>query len=71
MERMANEYGISRNRQYTKIVSGSNTATYLALLEEDGDLHTAITDMDVLTQIQVPDEEVSYAQDLLFVQLYS
>jgi pseudouridine-5'-phosphate glycosidase len=71
MERMANEYGISRDRQYIKIVSGSNTATYLAVLEEDGDLHTAIADMDVLTQIQVPDEEVSYAQGLLFVQLYS
>jgi len=68
---MANEYGISRDRQYIKIVSGSNTATYLAVLEEDGDLHTAIADMDVLTQIQVPDEEVSYAQGLLFVQLYS
>ena len=70
MERMANECGISRDRQYIEVVSGSNTATYLAVLEEDGDLHTAIADMDVLTQIKVPDEEVSYAQALAYVPIF-
>ena len=41
------------------IVDESNTATYLAVLNENGDLHTAIADMGVLEQIPVPDEEVS------------
>jgi pseudouridine-5'-phosphate glycosidase len=59
MERMANEYGFDIDRQHIEVVRGSNTATYLAVLEEDGDLHTAIADMDVLAKIKIPDEEVS------------
>jgi len=59
MERMANEYGIDIDRQHIEVVRGSNTATYLAVLEEDGDLHTAIADMGVLAKIKIPDEEVS------------
>ena len=59
MERMANEYGIDVDRQHIEVVRGSNTATYLAVLEEDGDLHTAIADMGVLAKIKIPDEEVS------------
>ena len=59
IQRMEREYDINKERQCVEIVSESNTATYLAVLESDGDLHTAIADMGVLENIPVPTEEVS------------
>ena len=47
------------------VVEDSNTASYLALLDSNGDLHTAIADMDVLHRIRIPSEEVR-----LFLQVY-
>ena len=38
------------------IIEGANTATYLALLDSDGDLHTAVADMKVLSDIPIPSE---------------
>jgi pseudouridine-5'-phosphate glycosidase/pseudouridine kinase len=37
-----------------RIVKGGSTATYLALLDGDSDLHAAIADMNLLTQIPSP-----------------
>jgi len=65
IQRMQEEYGISGGRQRVEIVRDSNTATYLAVLNSDGDLHTAIADMGVLEKIPVPSEEVSGKFDLL------
>jgi len=38
----------------SRAVSGAGTATYLAVLNESGDLHTAIADMGVFSKIEVP-----------------
>ena len=40
-------------------VATPNTATYLAVLDSEGELHTAIADMDVLEDIPIPDIKVS------------
>ncbi len=57
-QRMACDYDISTDRQCINVVDDCNTATYLALLGSDGDLHTAIADMSVLSHIPIPDEKV-------------
>ncbi len=57
-QRMVDEYDIPLDRQYIKIVPGSNTATYLATLDSDGDLHNAIADMDVLSEIPLPNRDI-------------
>ena len=36
---------------------GANTASYLALMDGDNDLHAAVADMDVLERIPCPPEE--------------
>ena len=64
IKRMKEDYGISTSRQTVNVVNDFNTATYLAVLQSDGDLHTAIADMAVLEKIPIPQEEVSIA--LLF-----
>lgn len=66
-QRMQDDYDISHERQRVDFVDESNTATYLAVLNENGDLHTAIADMGVLEQIPVPDEESLSAVDYLVV----
>jgi hypothetical protein len=39
-------------------VTTTTTATYLAVLDSEGELHTAIADMDVLENIPTPDIKV-------------
>ena len=58
VQRMEDNYDINKQRQRIEVANDSNTATYLAVLESDGDLHTAIADMAVLEKIPIPDEEV-------------
>lgn len=67
MSRMEDEYDICRERQYIEVVKGANTATYLAVLDSNGDLHTAIADMGVLSRIKIPDEETLSHADYLIV----
>lgn len=68
MQRMEQEYDIRRGRrQRVEVVPDSNTATYLAVLNSDGDLHTAIADMEVLEKIPIPDEECLSKADYLIV----
>ena len=55
---MADDYDIGSDRQRINVVGDCNTATYLAVLGSDGDLHTAIADMSVLSHIPVPDAKV-------------
>ncbi len=57
-QRMVDEYDISFDRQYIKVIPDFNTATYLATLDSDGDLHNAIADMDVLSHIPLPSDGI-------------
>lgn len=50
-----------------RVVEGANTATYFAVLNESGELHTACADMDVLKYIQLPPHEVINHAELLFL----
>jgi pseudouridine-5'-phosphate glycosidase/sugar/nucleoside kinase (ribokinase family) len=44
----------SSSRETVVSVDGASTATYVAILDEKGDLHTACADMDVLNHITAP-----------------
>jgi len=46
-------------------VDNARTASYLAVLSESGDLHTAIADMEVNTCIPVPSDESLKSADIL------
>jgi len=50
MERFSMAGGVDCSR----VVPEAATATYLAVLNETGDLHTAIADMDVFSKIELP-----------------
>ena len=66
LSRMEENYDLGKGRQCISIVSDLNTATYLAVLNEEGDLHTAIADMDVSAEIPVPHKEtLSHAEFLI------
>lgn len=67
MKRMEEDYDITKDRQQIEIVKGANTATYLAVLNSEGDLHTAIADMSVLSRIKIPDEKTLESADYLIV----
>lgn len=54
VERLAEECGVHSSRQTIQVVDGANTATYIAILNELGDLHTACADMTVLNHIRPP-----------------
>lgn len=40
-----------------QVIDKLHTATYVAILKEDGDLNTAIADMDIMDNIPIPDEK--------------
>jgi sugar/nucleoside kinase (ribokinase family) len=66
LSRMKESYDLGEERQCISVVSELNTATYLAVLNEEGDLHTAVADMDVLADIPVPhNETLSHAEFLI------
>ena len=48
-----------------KMVERANTATYLAVMDQSNDLHTAIADMKVLSQIHSPPVEVLREAEIL------
>lgn len=58
LDRLNNFCGVSSTRQTVCLVDKSNTSTYVAVLNEDGDLHTACADMTVLDRISPPPTEV-------------
>lgn len=49
------------------IVEGENTASYVAILDEDGDLHTACAEKKVLDYMAVPSSEVLQEAEYLIV----
>ncbi|KNC78554.1 hypothetical protein SARC_09027, partial [Sphaeroforma arctica JP610] len=54
IHRMKYDYGLVGADQSVRVVEGKHTATYAAVLDETGDLHTAIADMSVLSAITTP-----------------
>mmetsp|Transcript_57351 Transcript_57351/g.171033 ORF Transcript_57351/g.171033 Transcript_57351/m.171033 type:complete len:675 (-) Transcript_57351:78-2102(-) len=67
ISRLEDECGVVGARKTVATVSGENnrTATYLAVMNSLGDLHTAIADAAVLQHIPVPSQEVLAAADVL------
>jgi pseudouridylate synthase / pseudouridine kinase len=62
------EYGIQDSQATINVIDGSNTATYLAVLEgETNDLHTACADMAVMSMIQRPSNRVLATAKILVV----
>jgi pseudouridine-5'-phosphate glycosidase/sugar/nucleoside kinase (ribokinase family) len=67
LNRLATECGVQTSQSTVHIVDGANTATYLAVLEANGDLHTACADMSVLSSIAPPHDIVLEAAEILVV----
>lgn len=58
LSRLVEDCGVQAPRSTVQVVDEANTATYLALLNGKGDLHTACADMTVLDHIQSPSMDV-------------
>jgi pseudouridine-5'-phosphate glycosidase/sugar/nucleoside kinase (ribokinase family) len=57
IQHMEEDYGISSDRRNISF-SKNNTATYLAILDSKSDMHVAIADMEALTEIPIPNEDL-------------
>ncbi len=67
LQRLRTDCGVIGIDDTVRIVSGEHTATFLALLNDAGDLHTACADMNVLTKIEPPsDETLQQAEMVVF-----
>ncbi len=66
-QRMEEDYDIPSDRQHIKVVESSRTATYLAILDSDGELALAIADMDVLNEIPIPEESIISESEYLVI----
>ena len=65
LNRLSTKYGIQASDETVQIVDKANTATYIAVMNEKGDLHTACADMTVLDAIQPPSQKVLEQADFL------
>ena len=57
LQRLKDPCGVVGVDSTISVSKDHSTATYLAVLESDGELHTACADVSILSQIQVPDEK--------------
>lgn len=62
MNRLQDECGVQHD---ISIVDEANTATYLAVLNSRGDMHTAIADMSVLSQVKPPTVDAMRGAEIL------
>jgi len=67
LNRLETECGIPSARDSVKVVDGANTATYLAVLDGDGDMHVACADMKILKRIPMPPDDVLRVSAMLVV----
>lgn len=58
LDRLSEDCGVPSAHQTVRVVDGANTASYIAVLNEHGDLHTACADMSVFDEIGVPPQDV-------------
>ncbi len=61
------DYDIPKERQFVKMIPNSNTATYLAILDNNGNLHNAIADMEILKEIPLPEERIIKEAEYLVI----
>jgi hypothetical protein len=65
--RLEEECGVQSSAETIHVANGSSTATYLAVMNGKGDLHTACADMTVLDHIQSPSLEVLKDAEMLII----
>lgn len=65
LSRLETECGVSSARDTVKIIDGGRTATYLAVLDGEGEMHVACADMDILKKIPMPPDDVLRASAML------
>jgi pseudouridine-5'-phosphate glycosidase/sugar/nucleoside kinase (ribokinase family) len=58
LRRLREDCGVLATADSVRVVPGANTASYMAVLQRDGDLHVACADMDVLALASAPPREV-------------
>jgi pseudouridine kinase len=65
LSRLVEDCGVQAPRSTVQVVDDANTATYLAVMNGKGDLHTACADMAVLDHIQSPSMDVLEDADII------
>ncbi len=65
LDRLEKECNVQSCRSTVRIVENANSATYLALLDGDGDMYMACADTGILEQIQPPSREVLENAEIL------
>ena len=67
VQRLEMECGVYRANDTVAVIDSARTATYLAVLNDHGELHAAIADMNVLDGIPIPSEEKMALATILVV----
>ena len=67
LDRLESEYGVPAARETVRVVDRGRTATYLAVLDGEGDMHVACADMEILQRIPTPPDDVLKASAMLVV----
>jgi pseudouridine-5'-phosphate glycosidase/sugar/nucleoside kinase (ribokinase family) len=65
--RLETDCGVAMCRDTIKVFDSSTTATYLAVLDGDGDMHVACADMAIHERIPTPPDDVLKASAMLVV----
>lgn len=58
LDRLKKDCGVDMPENTISVIDGCHTATYVAVLDHEGDLHVACADMDVHGRIEPPPESV-------------
>jgi len=63
--RLEEDCGVQASRSTVHVVDTANTATYLAVMNGSGDLHTACADMQVLDHILAPSKDMFQGAEIV------
>lgn len=67
LDRLENECGVTSVKQTVKVIDKASTATYLAVLDGQGDMHVACADMSIFEILPSPPDDILKASALLVV----
>jgi len=67
LQRLQRDCGVQVSEETVKVSKDKNTATYVAVLQADGDMHVACADMDIFEEISPISTEALESFDILVI----
>lgn len=67
LERLETECGINSAKRTVKVIDRASTATYLAVLDGEGDMHVACADMSIHNLVPAPPDDVLKSSAMLVI----